>query len=295
MSPLIFDFPNSSALSKRIREEVKGEEGKILTHHFPDGETYLRVLSSVKERDIIVQASLSYPNNCILNLLFLAAALRAQGAKRIGLLAPYLPYMRQDKVFHPGEALTSVTFAKLLSSSFNYLITVDPHLHRYHSLSDIYSIPTDVVKAAPLLSKWIQENVKDPFIIGPDRESIQWVKEIAKNFPHLVLNKIRHEDGHVEIIWPDIKEIENKTPVLVDDIISSGETMLHAIHYLKRQGKKPPLCMAIHPLFAENSYQKILDAGVEDIVTCNSLPHPSNQIDLAPLIASTLKIIVNED
>jgi len=141
------------------------------------------------------------------------------------------------------------------------------------------------VKAAPLITKWIRKNVTDPFLIGPDEESNQWVKEIAAEFPYIILKKIRHKDGRVEITWPEIGNLKNKVPVLVDDIISSGETMFQAVQYLKNHGMKAPFCIVIHPIFGRESYQKLQTMGVKAIVSCNSIPHPSNQIDLSPLLA----------
>lgn len=289
MPPLIFDFPHPSTLGTHVRTEIDGDEGKVSVRPFPDGESFLRVDSPVVGREVIINATLFHPNEWFLDLLFLADTLKVQGAKRIGLLAPYLAYMRQDKVFHPGEALTSKTFAHLISTYFDYLITVDPHLHRYHSLGDIYSIPTTVVHAAPLLSQWVQNHVKNPFLIGPDGESAQWVAEVAGTSPFIVLNKVRNKDGHVEITWPAVDNINKKTPVFVDDIISSGGTMLQAVEQLKRFTATPPICIAIHPIFAGNSYQELEKAGVQNIVSCNSIPHPSNQIDLTSLLVDALK------
>lgn len=289
MALLVFDFPHPSALGNNIRKKLGGDEGKVIVRIFPDGESLLRVEAPVKGREVIINATLFHPNDWFLNLLFLADTLKARGAKRIGLLAPYLAYMRQDKVFHPGEALTSKTFANLLSTYFDYLITVDPHLHRYHSLEEVYSIPTTVMHAAPLISQWIQEHVKDPFLIGPDRESAQWVADVADTSPFIVLNKVRNKDGHVKITWPPLEAIDGKTPVFVDDIISSGGTILQAINQLKSFTDTAPICIAIHPIFAENSYQTLLEAGAQEIITCNSIPHPSNQIDLTPLLVPALK------
>jgi len=289
MNPLIFDFPEPSLLGKYVRDALKGEEGKLLVKSFPDEESYLRVESPVEGREVLINATLFHPNNWLLDLLFLVDALRSQGAKRIGLLAPYLSYMRQDKIFNVGEALTSKTFANLLSSSFDYLITVDPHLHRYHDLQEIYSIPTTGIKAAPLIAKWIHKNVKNPFIIGPDGESAQWVEDIAQDAPSLVLTKTRFEDGHVEIVCPQIEDIGLKTIILVDDIISSGGTLIQAYSLLKAQGAKPPICIAIHPIFAENAYEKMVNAELKNIITCNTIPHPTNAIDVTPLLVPVLK------
>jgi len=288
MRPLIFDFPTPSPLGTLLREQMDAEEGKFINRSFPDGETYLRVESKVSGRPVIVNATLFHPNDWFLDLLFLSDALHAQGATRVILLAPYLAYMRQDKVFTPGEALTSSTFSRLISSSFDSMVTVDPHLHRYHSLSEIYSIPTTIVKAAPLISEWIQDHIKDPFIIGPDAESRQWVEEIAQGSPFIVLTKTRFEDGHVEITWPDMGAIHSKQIVLVDDIISSGVTIDQSLKHLNDLRASPPMCIAIHPIFAQGSYETLLRAGVKQIVTCNSIPHPSNGIDLTPLLVPAL-------
>lgn len=263
-------------------------EGLFNLHPFPDGETYLQVESDVKERDVLIYATLYHPNPWILNLIFLSDTLRALGATRIRLIAPYLSYMRQDKVFQGGEALTSRTFAQLLSQHFDGLLTVDPHLHRYKSLSEIYTIPTTTLHAASLIAEWIHQNVPNPLLIGPDGESRQWVQEIAGSLPFLILDKARNSRGQVTITWPSFEGDKDKTPVFVDDIISSGSTMLLAIEQAKTAGFKPPACVAIHPLFANGSYEKLLAAGIKDIATCNSIPHPSNRIDLTPLIVCGL-------
>ncbi|MBX9786599.1 MAG: ribose-phosphate diphosphokinase [Alphaproteobacteria bacterium] len=286
---MLFNFPKTSSLGQHLQEKLNAEEGRFLRYSFPDGETYLRIESDVKGREIFINATLFHPNSWILDLLFLADTLRTLEAKSIKLIAPYLSYMRQDKVFQEGEALTSKTFSHLLSAYFDALITVDPHLHRYHCLSQIYTIPTTVLQAAPLISEWIHENVENPFLIGPDEESRQWVQEVAGDLPFIVLQKERNSQGQVKISWPSFKGGEGKTPVFVDDIISSGGTMLLAIEQAKALGLKLPVIVAIHPIFANDSYEKLKNAGVLKIVTCNSIPHSSNVIDLAPLIVSTLK------
>lgn len=285
MSPILFEFPTPTTLGQHIKERLKAEEGRFVLHPFPDGESYIRVESDVKGREILINATLYRPNPWILDILFLADTLRALGAKHVKLIAPYLAYMRQDKVFQEGEALTSKTFSHLLSAYFDGLVTVDPHLHRYHCLSEIYTIPTTVLQAAPLISEWIHTHVEAPFLIGPDEESRQWVQEVAGDLPFIVLQKERNSRGEVKITWPSFNGAEGKTPVFVDDIISSGGTMLQAVEQAKALGLNPPLCVAIHPIFANDSYEKLQAAGVVKIVTCNSIPHPSNEIDLAPLIA----------
>src|SRR3546814_11225332 len=105
-----------------------------------------------------------------LRLIFVADAARALGAREVTLIAPYLAYMRQDRRFRPGEAVTSRPFAGLISSSFDRLVTVDPHLHRYPALEALSAIPTLTLHAPTVLAKWIAAEVRNRLLVGPDVE-----------------------------------------------------------------------------------------------------------------------------
>jgi ribose-phosphate pyrophosphokinase len=201
--------------------------------------------------------------------------------------------MRQDRRFKPGEAITSRQIAQILSDAFDWLVTVDPHLHRYGSLAEIYSIPTCVIHAAPRISQWIRTNVADPLIIGPDSENQQWVAAVAKDAgaPHSVLAKTRLGDRNVEIKLGDLDQWKGRTPVLVDDIISSGRTMLEAIRQLKVEGWAPAVCIAVHGLFADQADVLLAQAGAR-VVTSNSVPHPTNSIDLTELLGGEIARLV---
>jgi ribose-phosphate pyrophosphokinase len=229
------------------------------------------------------------PNEKILPLLFAAAAARELGAEKVGLVAPYLAYMRQDRRFKPGEAVTSREVAQLLSNAFDWLVTVDPHLHRYGSLAEIYRIPSRVVHAAPLISQWIRAHVTNPFVIGPDSESEQWVSAVAKDAgaPYSVLEKTRRGDRDVEISDRNLRDLDGRTPVLVDDIISSGRTMIEAVRLIVKRGGTAPLCVAVHGLFADQSDELLAQAGAR-VVTSNSIPHRTNGIDVGELLATSV-------
>lgn len=293
MKPLLISIFSNKEFTNKICNQLPAEEAKITLRQFPDHETYFQLQTPCKNRNIIVLADLHNPNIKIAPLIFISETLKDLGAKNIGLVSPYLPYMRQDKRFKDGEAITSKYFAKFISSHFDFLVTVDPHLHRYNSLNEIYSIPSKVVHAAPAVSQWIKQHIKSPLLIGPDIESEQWVSEIARNskIPHIILNKIRHDDYNVEISLPDIKKWKNHTPVLVDDIISTGQTMIETIHHLKTLKLAPPICIGVHGLFSNDAYKKLIDAGANEVITCNSIFHNSNQIDLSSLIVDAIKSI----
>src|SRR6266705_4813902 len=147
MTDLLIPMPGNEAMAHALALSLGTELGRVELHNFPDAETYIRLLSDIDARQIMIVCTLDRPDDKILPLLFLAATARELGAKTIGLVAPYLAYMRQDRRFNPGEAVTSRQVAHLLSEAFDWMVTVDPHLHRYGALGEIYSIPTRAIHA----------------------------------------------------------------------------------------------------------------------------------------------------
>jgi ribose-phosphate pyrophosphokinase len=283
--PLVIPLPGNDALASRIAPGLGGELGHLETRWFPDGETYLRFEADPRGRDLVLVCTLDQPDPKILPLLFTAATGRDLGARRIGLVAPYLSYMRQDRRFHDGEAVTSAYFARLLSSAFDWLVTVDPHLHRHRSLDEIYSIPSRVAHSAPLIADWIAANERMPFIVGPDIESEQWVAGVATRAgaPYRVLRKERRGDRDVEITIPDLHEFRERRPVLVDDIVSSGRTMIETARQLRTQGLQAPVCIAVHALFSAETHQSLRGLASR-IISTNAVPHETNGIDLSRLL-----------
>jgi ribose-phosphate pyrophosphokinase len=286
---LLFGMPGNEAMTRALAQRLHGEVGQVEMHAFPDGETYLRFLADPAGRALGLVCTLDRPDEKILPLLFAAATARELGAASIGLVAPYLAYMRQDRRFKPGEAVTSRTFARLLSDAFDWLATTDPHLHRYGSLQEIYRIPTRAVHAAPLISQWIRTRVERPLIIGPDRESEQWVSAVAKDAgaPYAVLQKTRRGDREVEISARNLGDLDGRTPVLVDDIISSGRTMIEAVRLIVARGAAAPVCVAVHGLFADNSNVFLAQAGAR-VVTSNTIAHATNEIDVGEILAGAI-------
>ncbi|MCK6438580.1 MAG: ribose-phosphate pyrophosphokinase-like domain-containing protein, partial [Planctomycetes bacterium] len=161
----------TQALARHLHAEI----GQLALKRFPDGETLVRFDTPVDGCEIALVCTLIHPDDKVLPLLLAAGTARDLGAKSIGLVAPYLAYLRQDQRFHRGEGITSKYFARIVSAHFDWLVTVDPHLHRYRHLGDIYAIPTEVAHSTHAIAAWIRANVDAPLIIGPDSESEQWV------------------------------------------------------------------------------------------------------------------------
>lgn len=280
-------MPGNEQMTAALAAQAGGEAARLETRRFPDSETYLRLATDVSGKSVAVVCTLDRPDSKFLPLVFTAAMARDLGASRVGLVAPYLCYMRQDRRFREGEAVTSGYFARLISNSFDWLVTVEPHLHRHVSLDEIYAIPSRVVHADAVLSRWVQSHVRNPLVVGPDSESAQWVSRIAADAqcPYITLTKRRLGDRDVKIDVPDVSAWRGRQPVLVDDVISSAATMIEATRLLAAAGMPKPICVAIHGLFAEDSY-RLLKGGAARIATTNTVPHESNEIDLSGLLAA---------
>ncbi len=259
-------------------------------HRFPDGESLPTVDAEQVNPDseTVLVCTLDKPDTKTVPLLLAAATLRELGARRVGLLAPYLAYMRQDARFAPGQAVSARIYAGMLSQHFDWVVTVDPHLHRIHRLEEIYTARSRALTAAPLLADWIARNVDDPLIIGPDEESAQWAKAVASlaGAPVQVLRKTRLGDRAVRVQLPEFSSWRDYTPVLVDDVISTGRTLIATLEQLRRLGTPAPVCVAVHGLCAGDALPAILAAGAAHVVCSNSVAHNAIPIDLTELLAA---------
>lgn len=292
--PLLFALPGNEAFAGALARHLGADKGALEVRRFPDGESYVRLDTDVAGREVVFVCGLHEPDPQFLPLVFAARVAKDLGAARVGLVAPYLAYMRQDIRFKPGEAITSVYFAGLLSQCFAWLVTVDPHLHRWKSLDEIYSIESRVVPAAPAVGEWIRRNVPNPVLIGPDSESSQWVTAIAglAGAPFVVLDKTRRGDRDVTIAVNDDTALLQRTPVLVDDIISTAHTMIAVVRQLRERGLPAPVCIGVHGVFAPDAHRELSVAGAASIVTTNTIPHETSRIDLSAGVAAALSSLL---
>ena len=287
----------AASLSSKVLNDERVVVGELELRHFPDGESYLNILSNVDQQDLVVLCQLHQPNEKIIDLMLFAETAKQQGAKSICLVAPYLAYMRQDKKFQAGESITSRYVATWISERFDSIITIDPHLHRYHALSEIYSIPNRVIHATDLIADYIRHHINQPLVIGPDSESEQWANAVAERAgcDAIVLNKIRRGDHDVEVSLPQLENYPNYQPILIDDIISTGRTMIKAAENIVNLKGKPPICIGVHGVFAEGALSEMQEADIAQILTCNTIAHSTNAIDVIELLAAAVIDIKNAD
>ncbi|WCE72431.1 ribose-phosphate diphosphokinase (plasmid) [Sulfitobacter faviae] len=284
---ILIPFPEMKLLAETLAPAMGAELRTLDWHHFPDGESLMTLSGDLDGTDVALLATLRDPNHLALPLRFAAATAREMGARRVGLIAPYLGYMRQDRRFEAGQAVSARLFAQFLGESFDWLVTVDPHLHRIARLEEVFPIPVVRAVSAPLLANWIKTNLPDAVLLGPDSESQQWVAEVARlaGRPYEVLRKVRTGDRQVEVSVPDSAVLRDGTPVILDDIASSGRTLVRTIERLVAVGTRAPVCLVIHAVFAGSAHDDILAAGAARIITTDTIPHPSNAIGIASVLA----------
>jgi ribose-phosphate pyrophosphokinase len=262
----------------------------VQRHRFPDGELRLQLPPALPAR-VVLWRGLHQPNEKLVELLLAAQTARSLGAQHITLVAPYLAYMRQDMAFHPGEAVSQRIVGQFLAGLCDALITVDPHLHRVHTLDEAVPVADAVVlSGAPLLADFVAARRATPLLIGPDEESLQWVAQAAARhgWDHAVCRKVRHGDHAVSIELPEVS-VQGRAVVLMDDVASSGQTLVQATRALLAADAASVDVAVTHALFASGAVDQIRAAGVGEIWSTDCIAHPTNAVSVVPAVAAVLR------
>ncbi len=292
MKPIVYLFPQDAAFGRALAARLGAEVAEVDLHEFPDGEVLARLVRPCDGREAVFVCGGHRPNASALPLYFAATTARELGATRVGLCTPYLAYMRQDTRFRDGESMSAPAYARFLGNSFDWLVTVEAHLHRIESLDAVFPIPSTNIPATEALAPWIRENVANPVLVGPDRESESWTSRLAERIqaPFTVLEKVRTGDRKVSVSIPDPKVISGRTPVIVDDIASSGRTMAKTVEALLASGADKPVCIVVHAIFSGDAQEVILRSGASRIVSTNTITHATNAIDVTPMVAAAVQV-----
>ncbi|MBK1702244.1 ribose-phosphate diphosphokinase [Thiococcus pfennigii] len=291
---LILAFPEGLDAARRLAQAAGRPWAPVALHHFPDGESRVRLPAELPP-DVVLYRSLDDPNAKLVELALAAHTARALGARRLTLVAPYLCYMRQDKAFAPGEAVSQPIVGRLLADWFDALITVDPHLHRVHDLAEAVPVERAVtLSAASLMADFVAarfagSGAAGPVLIGPDAESEQWVAAVAahRGLDWRVGVKERRGDRDVAVRFPGGTG-RGRHLVLVDDVASTGRTLAVAARALAAEAPASISVLVTHALFVGDALAQLAAAGVAHVWSSDSIPHPTNRLALAPLLAAAL-------
>ncbi|HET7887557.1 MAG TPA: ribose-phosphate diphosphokinase [Bradyrhizobium sp.] len=285
-------LPDSAGNASRLASQLGIPFHEIALHWFPDRET--RVTVGPSAPTTILYASLDQPNDKLIALLFACEALRRAGTRRLVLLAPYLCYMRQDVAFSEGEAISQKAIGRLLTGLADRIITTDAHLHRTHDIRTIFpGIEAENLSAMPAIANTLRRSGLDPatIVIGPDKESEPWVSDLAGRLglSWTVAQKVRHGDKEVEISFSDPASMAARPALLVDDIVSSGATLIACARALAAAGATTVDAVITHALFPAALTSSFTAAGIRSVRSTTSVSHPTNAIPLDDIFAAALR------
>ena len=296
---MLLGFEEYDTQARRLAATLGLPYAIVDVHHFPDGECKIALPERLPAH-VVFCRSLDRPNDKLIQLLLAASTARQLGALRLTLVTPYLCYMRQDKAFAPGEAVSQPVIGRFLARLFDDVITVDPHLHRTHDLADaVPAVNAIALSATAAMREFLHshyrahlENYADAILLGPDSESEQWVRSLAEadGRSHGIARKQRLGDRKILITLPDL-DLMAHAVVLVDDVISSGETIAITSQACLKRGAKSVDVLVTHPLFAEGAIERLREAGIGEVWSTDSIPHPSNCIALTNLLADAVRRI----
>jgi ribose-phosphate pyrophosphokinase len=289
MTCAVFGFAAQVAASERLSRALGVPHCSVNVRNFPDGESLVQVESS--PATALLYRSLDHPNDKLIEILFAASALRENGAAKVILIVPYLSYMRQDIAFHVGEAVSQRVIGETLANHFEGLLTVDPHLHRTRSLKAIMpNIEAAAISAAPVLGAALDKR-DDPLLVGPDGEARQWVERIAAGcgLEFVLGQKRRNGDRNVDIVIPDAERVWGRRAILVDDLISSGVTLVAAARLLREAGAQRIEALATHCLASDADLEQLRQAGIASVCASDSVGSPVGTLPLAHLLADEIR------
>lgn len=282
----VYSFADSASFATRVARLCALPHQRLEEHSFPDGESLIRAPAVVAPEALLVR-TLDRPNAKLVEILLAADALRRAGAESVTLLAPYLPYMRQDAVFAAGDPLSQRVVGAVLAASFDAVLTVEAHLHRTRRLSRIAGRRSRSLSAAEPIRRWVARHARGAFLVGPDVESTPWIRAIAgAELPYAVGYKSRRGDRSVEIDLPALPPGDRA--VIVDDIASSGATLAMAAELLRRHGVAHIDAVVVHAIFSPGAEEAIRSAGVARIASSDSVVHSTNAFSVASVIAAAL-------
>jgi len=285
--------PASTALAEKIAELNGYEKVPVAYKTFPDGENYIRLEDNMQNEHVaIVQTTCTPQDSRLMQLAFMAAAAKRNKAQKVTAIVPYLAYARQDKIFLQGEGISVETVAQMLKAAgVDALVTVN--IHAESTLSK-FPFPAKTLSAIPLLAEYFaQKGCKKAFALAPDKGAMHIAQQaqsvLGGEAGHLEKQRDRYTGQTSQTASP--LNVKGKTVIIFDDIISTGGTIVGAAKILREQGAAHVYTACVHGLLIGDAEKRILDAGVEEIVTTDSVPSHVSKVSLAPLIAKALKAL----
>jgi len=285
---VIISDDQNSPLAKKISLDLHAEYKNIELRIFADGESKIRLDNMAKKNCIIVHSTYPPTDQHLMQLFMIMYKCKEDGAKDICVVSPYLAYTRQDKVFVDGEIITINLVGKILAClGITKLVTIDSH--KPNALN--YSFATIDLTAIPSLSSYVKHNLtmNNPIVISPDEGGIERAKKFAGLINANSLSLVKTRDrftGDVSISLLDQGSLKNCDALIVDDMISTGTSIMKTIELLEKYRIGDVYAICTHALLVDDAKQKLLNAGIKEVISTNSIPNEFAKVDLSSVISN---------
>ncbi len=276
----------SLALGKELGRTLKADVVDVAFEKhpggFPDGERYVRLLGPVEGEHVVLVQS-TYPDPKIVELFLLQDALVEGRARRLTLVIPYFGYGRQDKRFESGEPVSARAVARRLQVHADAVVTVSVHNPEVLSFFDV---PAKDVSGMPAIARYLKGRDVD-LVLAPDGNAERFAHEVgdALGAEWDFLEKRRIDSFTVEM-KPKAMDVKGRSVAIVDDVISTGSTIVTATKMLREQGAERVSAACVHGVFAGNALQRL--HGCDEVVATDTLFSPATKVSVAPEIAAAL-------
>ncbi|MCM8772300.1 MAG: ribose-phosphate pyrophosphokinase [Candidatus Omnitrophica bacterium] len=273
-SCLIFAGTSNVELSKKIVKYLNKELSPINIYRFKDGEICVKIDENIRGKDVfIIQSTCPPVNENLMELLITLDALKRASPRRVTAVIPYYGYARQDRKDQPRVPITAKLVANLLvTAGADRILTMDLHAPQ---IQGFFDIPVDHLFAAPVIIKYLREKkFKNPVIVAPDVGSVKMARAFAKRLPGglAIVDKRRESPDKVEMLYV-IGEVKGCEAIIVDDLISTGSTMIQAAEALLEKGAVEVYGSCTHAVLAGDAIEKLNNSPLKEIIITDTIPH----------------------
>lgn len=295
----IFSGTSNQLLVERICEELGVSLGKIKISRFKSGEIYVHYEESVRNCDVFLVQSFSHPvNEHFVELLVMIDAAKRASARTINIIVPYYGYARQERKSAPREPISAKMVADVLTTvGADRIITLDLHAP---AIQGFFNIPVDHLTALDLISDYLKsKQIKNPVVVSPDAGRASTAEKLANYLQAPFAIMIKKRPMHNEsIITHVIGDVEGQTPIIIEDLIDTGSTIVNVVESLKERGAEDAIVCATHPLLSKPAIERLDHPNIREVVVTDSIFQPDltsdrfRVISVAPMLAEATRIII---
>jgi len=295
----IFSGSSNPKLAEQICHELGQPLGKIKLSRFKSGEIYVHYEEGIRNCDVFLVQTFSNPvNDHFVELLVMIDAAKRAAARTVNVVIPYYGYARQERKAKPREPISAKMVADVLTTvGANRVITIDLHAP---AIQGFFNIMVDHLTALDLISDYLKsKNIPNPVIVSPDAGRASTAEKLASylNSPFAIM--IKNRPAHNEaVITHVIGDVEGRTPIIIEDMIDTGTTIVNVVEGLKERGSEDVFVCATHPLFSGPALQRLDHPNIKEVVVTDTIALADNHSDkfkvlsVAPLLSETIRIIL---